>query len=264
MLEELDYRAMRILPISVLTLLIIIPLLNISMFISMLVSSESGLRNIVVNGTLNVMYYAGEFLNITALIVSIVCLYRINGISRTFNYTWIIFVFAMITELLSRVADFFGSRYDGAIAAGIVLNIFYAVQLSIVAFGGVALVIGLTELSGIVNGTGEKKEREREVNSANRRVDALPQSAVALNILKKVWGVAEIVRISVVFVLYVLMYINKPAIITATWMLTGTVRIIVLMSILLTLVHVVISIMICVNMWKGFENYYIYKYNRTV
>ena len=252
MLEELDYRAMRIIPISVLALLLIIPLLDASMLVNMLVSSEDGMGSVAVNGILNTVFYAGEFLNITALIVSLVCLYRINGISRSYNYAWIIFVLDMIAELIRQVAGFFGKRS----APIIVLSIFYAVPLLINAGGVAVLINGLKELSGIVNGIGEKEEIG--VMTGIHGTDALPRPVEGLNNLKKVWVITEIVRISVWLALYVLMYINEP---TGMWTLDGAVRIIALMSILLILIHVVISIIICVKMWKGFGNYYLYRYN---
>ena len=260
MLEELDYRAMRIIPISVLALLLIIPLLEASMLVNMLVSSGDGLGNVADNGALSTVYYVGEFLNVTALIVSLVCLYRINGISRSYNYAWIIFVFDMITELIRHAAGFFGRPYVGALAPITVLSIFYVVPMLITAGGAAVLINGLKELSGIIHGKWEKEEKG--VISGIHGTDALPRSVVGLNKLKKVWVITEIVRILVWFALCVLIYTNIPAGITGTWTLTDTVRVIALMSILLFFVHVVISIIICVKMWKGFGSYYLYKYNR--
>lgn len=197
MLEELDYRAMRIIPISVLALLLITPLRNTSMLIDLLVSSGDGLENVADHGALSTVYYVGEFLNITALIVSLVCLYRINGITRSYNYAWIIFVLDMITELIRHAVGFFGRPYAGALAPIIVLSIFYVVPMLITAGGAAVLINGLKELSGIIHGKWEKEETG--VISGIHGNDALPRSVVGLNNLKKVWVITEIVRISVWF-----------------------------------------------------------------
>ena len=107
MSEELDYRSMRILPVSMLLLLLIIPLLNISMLITMITIPELGIEGMAAIDGLDTVYYVCEFFNLAFSIVSLVCLYRMNDISRSYRHARIIFVLEMISELIRQIAGIF-------------------------------------------------------------------------------------------------------------------------------------------------------------
>ena len=248
MSEELDYMSMRILPISMLLLLLIMPLLNISIMTASMVVSEIRMERITDLGSMDTVYFACEFLNLLATIVSLVCLYRMNGISKAYNYAWIIFVFELISEMVRQISGLFIREDRNGFFSHIIhsgLNLFP--KLFIIA--GVAVLLnGLTEMLN---------ELRTDSNTESLGVSHIKN-------LNKFWVVVELIRNLIWFVLYASAHILMLEGTISLGKMPRVVSISVGVSVILMFVHVVISIIIFFNIWKVFKSYYLYRYNRGV
>ncbi|MBR1598507.1 MAG: hypothetical protein IJ661_06355 [Lachnospiraceae bacterium] len=256
MSEELDYRSMRILPVSLLLLLLIIPLLNISMLTVMITLSESGIKGVAASGGLDTVYYACEFFNLAFSIVSLVCLYRMNGISRSYNYAWIILVFEMLSELIRQIVGLFVRIYGKGLFSHILYSALNIIPKLLVVAGVAVLLNGLIEMIDEIDGA---------AGISGRPVPYAPAvSAAHIRTLNKTWIILEIVRNLMWFLLYAGMYIMMYAVTISPGIISVMIRISIVISIILTFIHIAISIIIFLNTWKVFGNYYLYRYNRGV
>ena len=256
MSEELDYRSMRILPVSMLLLLLIIPLLNISMLTVMVTLSGSGMEGVAAGSGLDTLYYACEFFNLAFSIVSLVCLYRMNGISRSYNYAWIILVFEMISEMIRQIAGLFIRLYGKGLFSHILYSGLNIISKLLVVAGVAVLLNGLKEMIDEIDGT---------AGIGDRPVPYAPTvSSAYIKTLNKIWIALEIVRNLLWFLLYAGMYIMIYAVTVSPGIISVMVGIFVVLSIILILIHIVISIIIFLNTWKVFGSYYLYRYNRGI
>lgn len=246
MSQELDYRSMRILPVSLLLLMLIIPLLNISMLIVMVAFSETGLESIAAGSGFSTVYFICEFSNIVVSIISLVCLYRLNDISRYYNYAWITLIFEMISELIRQIVSSLTRLHSDSLPANIISTVFDMLPKLLVMAGVAALLNGLVEMCHEMNGYITDSEVMRVRN------------------LSKAWYVTEIIRIIIWFILYVNMYIMTSSQTAVYGVFQGIVQITAVLSIILIVAHIIISIFIFLNTWTIFRNYYLYRYNRRI
>ena len=254
MSEELDYRSMRILPVSMLLLLLIIPLLNISMLITMITIQESGTETVAVGGGLDTVYYVCEFFNLAFSIVSLVCLYRMSGISRSYSHARIIFVLEMISELIRQIAGIFVRTYGKGLFSHILFSGLNIIPKIFVVAGVAVLLNGLKEMIDEINEAAGINDRAASYAST--------VSSVYIKTLNKVWIFVGIIRNLIWFVQYFCMYIVMHEETLTPGIIIAMVRISMVFSIILILIHVTLSIIIFINTWKVFWYYYLYRYNR--
>lgn len=248
-MEELDYKSMRILPVSILLLLLIIPLLNISMLVVMLVSSEAGIQAIASHSSLGTVYFICESLSMAAVIVSLVCLYRMSGTLKSYRFAWSVFVIEMISELIRHITGMY-ARLDGRPFAMIASS-------AVDQLPKVCTMIGITMLlGGLIEMSDHMKDMDGKSVSG---YEALPVSHIRN--LQKTWLVTEILRIVFWFALYVGMFRMVWTGTEVSFAGSGVIRIIVFLCIIMAVIHVVVAVMVSLDTWRAFRSYYIYRYN---
>ena len=254
MSEKPDYRSMRVLPISTLLLLLIIPLRNISMLVLLLDYSLTGRENLEILPPLNTAYFTCEFFNIVASVVVLVCLYRLIGISKSFQYAWIAFVIEMMSELLRQMMGIFVKLNIGSMMMNILAGIFDILPKLLVMVGVAIILNGLKGMCNKINKT----------DGAKRRF-AYGETAVSVdnvNRLKKIWLVVEVIRIFIGVVLYVSLYMKATIPTLTAAIFTYGIRITGVLSVILILIHSIVSVLVFGIIEKVFRNYYLYRYNK--
>lgn len=275
MLEELDYRSMRVMPAAVLLELLIIPLFNIYMLMKLLVLTADGITGIASNGVISSAYYILEALSIIVTIVALVCLYRINDISGAFNNVWIMFVLVIISELVRQMVVMFTGLYDDLLAVDIVTSLFHMFPKLFIMIGVALLLNGLAglchemceadvegmavnvkpdERDGIDEGVGTGEESGAKDGNVKQIRD--------IRKLNMTWIGTETVRIALWFSLYVIMHIIALSGDSVTGALNAALKLVAGLSMVMIILHIVIGILISVSTWRVFGNYYVYRYNR--
>lgn len=248
-MKELDYKSMRVLPVSILLVLLILPLLNISMLAVMLVSSGSGTQTAALQGSVGTVYFICESVSMSAVIISLVCLYRMSGILKSYRFAWIVFVLEMISELLRQIVGMFARR-NGS-------------PLSMLASGAVDQLPKVCVMIAIAAMLGGLIEMSEHMNDGDKKTvsgyEALP--AARMRNLQKTWLVTESLRIFLWFALYAAMFrmVWKETEVSAGE--SGGMRLMVLLSMLMGVIHIIVSVMIFWDTWRAFRGYYIYRYN---
>ena len=252
MSAEIDYKSMRIAPIAILSLLLFMSLLDINVFV-ILLSSETGIQGIALLSSIDSLYYICEFLYITALIVVLVSLYRMHDISENYNYAWIIFVFQMIGDMLNQMIGIFTRLSENVLIMGVISGVFDMLPKLCVMIGVVTLLDVLTKMCSEMNGIGSNSVSVNEI---------LPDAHIKN--LKKTWIATELIRIALLFPLLVSMHIVVSAGTVMSGTLFGMVKILIGLSIVLLLIHIIISIIVFGKIRKVFRSYYLYRYNKGV
>ena len=119
-------------------------------------------------------------------------------------------------------------------------------------------------VSVLLNGLKEMiDEIEGTAGINDRAVSYAPTVyAVYIRTLNKVWIFVEIIRNLIWFIQYSCMYIMMYEEAFTPGIIIAMVRISMAFSIILILIHVVLSIIIFINTWKVFGSYYLYRYNK--
>lgn len=278
MLDELDYRSMRVLPIAVLLELLIIPLFNIYMLVEMSDSTVNEVIGATLNGGISAVYYIFESMSIVVTIVVLVCLYRINDISSSFNNTWIMFVLVIISELLRQMMGMFTGLYDDLLAVDIVTSVFHMFPKLFIMIGVAFLLRGLVGLCHEMSeanvgeiGANVKPDETEDNTGIDERVgkgvtsgekDSNVKRIRDIKKLNKTWIGTETVRIALWFSLYVIMHIIALSGDAGTGALNLVLKLVVGLSMIMIILHIIIGILISVSTWRVFGNYYVYRYNR--
>ena len=92
------------------------------MLITMITIPELGIEGMAAIDGLDTVYYVCEFFNLAFSIVSLVCLYRMNDISRSYRHARIIFVLEMISELIRQIAGIFVRTYGKGLFSHILFS----------------------------------------------------------------------------------------------------------------------------------------------
>lgn len=248
-MEELDYKSMKILPVSILLVLLILPLFNIGMLAVMLVSSGSGMQKIALQGSLGTVYFICESVSMAAVIITLVCLYRMSGILRSYRLAWSVFVLEMMSELLRQIVGMFARR-NGS-------SLFMLASSAVDQLPKVCVMIGITALlGGLIEMSEHMNDSDQKAVSG---CEGLP--AAHIRNLQKTWLVTESLRIILWFALYAGMFrmVWKGGEVSAAG--SGVMRLIVLLSMLMGLIHIIVSVMIFWDTRREFRSYYIYRYN---
>ncbi len=243
MTDKVDYASLRVLPYAVLVMFIAMPVLAVIAVLVIAASMNVGISDQSVYGVIRALYSNGLFLNDVAVITTLVCLYRLNDLTKWFRCSWMLFAAELIAKLVQQVFDWGQGKLPGQVffQAGSMISAVLP-ELCFV-LGVLFLLKGFCDIYGTVD--------EGEIPACQKLI--------------RVWIGLQGVRLAVLTVLYLMVLacqlLGVSSLTDAPEPLAGAFVVCLVVSLLLLAAHAAVGCIVYVKSGSACRDYYIYSYN---
>ncbi|MCR5624106.1 MAG: hypothetical protein K6G11_02570 [Lachnospiraceae bacterium] len=190
MSEKVDFHALRVIPSTILIMLLAIPSISMLTFITVSISLDNTDAKLEDYPTLGIFATIGIFIGFVSLVGTAISLYRLDNITKWFRYSQIIFVINMITTMFAQVFIWL----DSILRESVVIKIFvYLLSLAPDIFLIIGVAFMLNGFNELENDLLKKQKRKRE--------------STAFLKLKKIWIWLQIIRIPFIVIGYSMIYV---------------------------------------------------------
>ncbi len=243
MSENFDYRSLRVLPYALLAAFVIIPIVALAV-VSMTVSSFSAdLHDNLINDLIGALLSNGLFINYIALIVALICLYRLNDSIKWFNLAWAYLVIELLAKLVSQISTWFYDMRPHSLLTGVFASILYPLPDIAFIFAVAYLLKGVCSMYDTMG----IKESESTKSLSNFFITI------------------QIARVTFMTILYIVVFAYRYMGYTRVKELPSALLAIFLVSIIaaaaLLVYHAVIGFMVYSSINNACQEYYLHKYN---
>ncbi len=245
MSENFDYRSLRVLPYALLAAFVVIPIVALAV-VSMTASSLSAdLHDSFLKDLIGIVLSNGLFINYIALIVALICLYRLNDSVKWFDHAWAYLVIELLAKTISQIGTWFYDMRPNSLVAGVFASVLYPLPDIAFIFAVAYLLKGVC----VMYETMEKKNVETTKN------------------LSSFFVTIQIARVTFMTILYVVVFVYRYMGFTKVKELPSAFLAVFLVSVIaaaaLLAYHAVIGFMVYSRINDCCQEYYLHKYNAT-
>lgn len=242
--NKVDYISLRVLPFTILTLFVVMPVMMLISIAAMALNTRIGNVGGNIFDIMAAIYSNGIFISYIAVIATLICLYRLNDINRWFGYAWMAFALDLVAKMMVQIMEWIATAIDGRMTFKLIVAILYPLPDICIMFGVVCMLRAFMCLNEPID--------EKEVNNCSR--------------LRKNWYILQIVRIVSVIPFFVMVIImrNTYAYVGGhypVWLLVAF-SVLFTLSILLLIYHAGLGVLVYMQTRKTCRGYYIYSYNK--